>query len=93
LTIGNIGNHLPFYAAQHPGRAKTYTSPRRNPAISHIIAVLHVCKTGYFTLRLTVLLNRELTFMFRPVREVAAVSRIWHEEEVENFTFHTKTLE
>jgi len=29
----------------------------------------------------------------RPNREVTGGSRIWHEEEVENFAFHTKTLE
>jgi len=30
--------------------------------------------------------------MFRPNREVTAGSRICHADEVENFTFHTKTL-
>jgi len=55
-------------------------------------AVLHGCKTGHFTLRLRVLLNRVLMFMFRPNQEVRAGSRIWLEEEVENFTFHKKTL-
>jgi len=92
FTAGNIGNHLLFYAIQHPGKRRP--KPHRGGILQSRIlgAVLHECGNGYFTLRLSVLLNRVLMSMFKPNREVTSGSRMWHEKEVENFTFHAKTL-